>query len=130
MGRILERPFSKGICLYLVFVFSGVFALPIAAQAAFLPSSDNILNEMEVTSLVEVRAALEDDLLTERLTALGLSPEEIRTRLDALTAEERQAVMDHLEELQTGGSDILTLALVALIAVVIYLLLKKDQQAN
>ena len=130
MRRILERPISKGICLYLVFVFSGMFALPLTAQAAFLPSSDNILNEMEVTSLDEVRAALEDDLLAERLTSLGLSSEEIRARIDSLSVEERQAVMAHMEEIQAGGSDILTLALVVLIAVVIYLLLKKDQQSN
>ncbi len=130
MRRILERPVSKGICFYLVFVFSGVFALPIAAQAAFLPSSDSILSGMEVTSLDEVRAALEDDLLAERLTALGLSPEEISARLDSLTVEERQAVMAHVEELQAGGTDLVSLAIVALIAVVIYLLLKKDQQAN
>lgn len=130
MKKILAHPVSKGICLYLVIVFSGVFALPITAQAAFLPSSDGILEEMEVTSLDEIKAALEDDLLTERLNALGLSPEEISARLDSLTVEERQAVMAHADKLQAGGSDLLTLALVALIAVVIYLLLKKDQQSN
>ena len=130
MRRILERPVSKGICFYLVFIFSGVFALPIAAQAAFLPSSDSIISEMEVVSLDEVRAALEDGLLTERLTALGLSPEEISARLDSLTVEERQAVMAHAGKLQAGGIDLVGIAVVALIAVVIYLLLKKDKSAE
>jgi len=130
MRRVLERRVSKLICFYLVFVFSGMFALPLTVQAAFLPSSDSIMNKMEVTSLDEVRAALENDLLTERLTALGLSPEEISARLDSLTVEERQAVMAHVEKIQAGGVDIVGLAVVALIVVVIYLLLKKDQQAN
>lgn len=130
MRKILERPVSKGICFYLVFVFSGMFALPLTVQAAFLSSSESVMNEMKVTSLDEVRAALENDLLKERLTALGLSPEEITARLDSLTVEERQAVMAHVEELQAGGVDIVGLAVVALIVVVIYLLLSKDKQAE
>lgn len=130
MRRILERRVSKGICFYLVFVFSGMFVLPITAQAAFLPSSDSIMNEMEVASLDEVRAALEDDLLTEHLTALGLSPEEISARIDSLTVEEREAVMAHAGKIQAGGIDIVGIAIVVIAAILIYMLLSKDKEAK
>jgi hypothetical protein len=103
MRKILALPMVKTLCLYLVLVLSGVAALPTAAHAAFISPSENVLAGMDITSLEGIRAALENELLNERLAALGLSSEEIQARLDSLTAEERLAVMADVEKLQTGG---------------------------
>ncbi len=124
MRRILTLPSVKAVCLYLVVVLSGVAAVPFAAHAAFVSPSENVLAEVDVTSLEGIRAALEDELLTERLTALGLSPEEIQARLDSLTVQERQVVMADVEKLQAGGDGISSLVSLAVLVLIIFLIMK------
>ena len=124
MRRILTLPAVKAVCLYLVVVLSGAVALPSAAHAAFISPSENVLAGLDVTSLEGIRAALEDELLTERLTALGLSPEEIQVRLDSLTVQERQAVMADVEKLQAGGDGLGALVSLAVLVLIIILILK------
>ncbi|MDF1536464.1 MAG: PA2779 family protein [bacterium] len=124
MKKILEMPAVKVVCLYLVLVLSGAAALPSAAQAAFISPSENALAQMDVTSVDGIRAALENELLTERLSALGLSSEEIRARLDSLTVQERQAVMADVGKLQAGGDGVGTLVSLAVLVLIIILIIK------
>jgi hypothetical protein len=121
MRKILALPMVKTLCLYLVLVLSGVAALPTAAHAAFISPSENVLAGMDITSLEGIRAALENELLNERLAALGLSSEEIQARLDSLTAEERLAVMADVEKLQTGGDweEIIELLLIIFLLIIV-----------
>jgi hypothetical protein len=129
MRRILALPVVKALCLYLVLVLSGIAALPTAAHAAFISSSENVLVDMDVTSVEGIRVALENELLTERLAALGLSSEEIQARLDSLTTDERLAVMADVEKLQAGGDGVgglLSLAVLVLIIILIIKLLNKE----
>jgi hypothetical protein len=111
-------------CWYLVFVLSGIVFLPGAVQAAFIPTTQGELAGTSGDLLAEVRNALEDQLLAEKLTALGLSPEEVQARLDALTLEERQAVMADLEKVQAGG-DLVGIAVLVLLVVLILKLMDK-----
>jgi hypothetical protein len=124
MRKILTLPIVKAVCLYLVIVLSGAVALPSAAYAAFISPSESVLAGVDVTSLEGIRAALEDELLTERLTALGLSPDEIQARLDSLTVQERQAVMADVEKLQAGGDGFGALISLAVLVLIIILILK------
>lgn len=124
MRRILALPLVKALSLYLVLVLSGIAALPTAAHAAFISPSENVLAEMDVTSVEGIRAALENELLTERLAALGLSSEEIQARLDSLTTEERFAVMADVENLQAGGDGISALVSLAVLVLIVILILK------
>jgi hypothetical protein len=129
MRRVLALPVVKALCLYLVLVLSGIAALPTAAHAAFISSSENVLVDMDVTSVEGIKAALENELLTERLAALGLSSEEIQARLDSLNAEERLAVMADVESLQAGGDGVgglVSLAVLVLIIILIIKLLNKE----
>ena len=124
MRRILALPVVKALCLYLVLVLSGIAALPTAAHAAFISPSETVLADMDVTSIEGFRAALENDLLTERLEALGLSSEEIQARLDSLTDEERLAVMADVEKLQAGGDGVGSLVSLAILVLIIILIIK------
>ena len=115
MRKILRYPAVRFLCWYLAFTFSGFVLLPATAQAAFISSSEGVLEAMDSGTLNVVREALETDVLTEKLTALGLSPEEIRSRLDALSADERQAVLADMEHLQAGGNGVVGLLLLVAI---------------
>ena len=124
MTKILRMPVVRMMCWYLVFTLSGILFLPSAVQAAFIPTAPGELTGMSSDLLAEARIALEDQLLAEKLTALGLSPEEVKARLDSLTLEERQAVMADLEKVQAGGS-LVGIAVLVLLVVLILKLMDK-----
>jgi hypothetical protein len=126
MRKMLRYPAVRLICWYLAFTLSGLFILPAAAQAAFISPSEGALAAMDVDTLATVREALEKGLLKEKLTALGLSADEITTRLDALTPDERQAVLNDVDKIQAGGNGIVTLLLVVLLVVLILKLMDKE----
>ncbi len=126
MRKMLRYPAVRLICWYLAFTLSGLFILPAAAQAAFISPSEGTLAAMDVDTLATVREALEKGLLTEKLTALGLSADEITARLDALTPDERQAVLDDTDKIQAGGNGIVTLLLVVLLVILILKLMDKE----
>ena len=126
MRKMLRYPAGRLICWYLAFTLSGLFILPGAAQAAFISPSEGTLAAMDIDTLATVREALEKGLLTEKLTALGLSADEIKARLDVLTPDERQAVIDDVDKIQAGGSGVVTLLLVVLLVVLILKLMDKE----
>ena len=122
MRKILRYPAVRLICLYLAFTLSGLVILPATAQAGFISSAEGTLAEMDADVLATVREALEEGILTEKLTALGLSADEITARLDALTPDERQAVLADIEQIQAGGSTLVTiLVIVALVLLILHL---------
>ena len=126
MRNMFRYPAVRLICWYLALTLSGLFILPATAQAAFISPSEGTLAGMDVDTLAAVREALEKGILTEKLTALGLSPDEIRTRLDALTPEERQAVLADVDQIQAGGDGLVTLLLVVLLVILILKLMDKE----
>lgn len=126
MRKILRYPAVRLICWYLAFTLSGLFILPAAAQAAFISPSEGTLAGMDIDNLATVREALENGILTEKLTALGLSADEITARLDALTPEERQAVLADADKIQAGGNGVVSLLLVVLLVVLILKLMDKE----
>lgn len=126
MRNMFRYPAVRLICWYLALTLSGLFILPATAQAAFISPSEGTLAEMDVDAIAAVREALERGILTEKLTALGLSPDEIRTRLDALTPEERQAVLADVDQIQAGGDGLVTLLLVVLLVILILKLMDKE----
>ncbi|MDF1524809.1 MAG: PA2779 family protein [bacterium] len=126
MRKMLRYPAVRLICWYLAFTLSGLFILPAAAQAAFISPSEETLAGMDVDTLATVREVLETGILTEKLASLGLSSDEIRTRLDGLTPEERQAVMEDLDQIQAGGNGVVTLLVVILLVIVILKLMDKE----
>jgi hypothetical protein len=126
MRKMVHYPAVRMICWYLAFTLSGLFILPAAAQAAFISPSAGTLAGMDVDALATVRDALEKGILTEKLTALGLAPDEIKVRLDALTPEERQAVLDDVDQIQAGGDGLVTLLLVVLLVILILKLMDKE----
>jgi len=126
MRKMLRYSAVRLICWYLAFTLSGLFILPAAAQAAFISPSEATLAGMDGNSLAAAREALEKGILTEKLTSLGLSPDAIRTRLDALTPEERQAVLEDVDQVQAGGNGVVTILLIVLLVVVILKLMDKE----
>lgn len=126
MRKMLSIPAVRLICWYLVFTFSGLFLLPAAVQASFISSSEATLASVDADTLETVRNALENSVLSEKLSALGLSSDEVKARLDALTPDERQAVLADVDQIQAGGNGVVTILVVILLVVLILKLLDKE----
>jgi hypothetical protein len=122
--KILQNPLARLACWYLALFLSGFALVPAGVNAAFISSSEANLVEVDADVLSEVRAALEDDLLAERLGALGLSSGEIKDRLDALSTSEREAVLEDLDRIQSGGDGAGTLISLAVLVLLIILIIK------
>jgi|RhiMetdeSRZDD1v2_1073273.scaffolds.fasta_scaffold569453_2 hypothetical protein len=68
--------------------------------------------------------ALETRLVTARLVALGVSPEDAAARIAALTAAERHELAQRLDELEPGGSAAAALAIVIVVGLLVVLILE------
>jgi hypothetical protein len=110
----------------MAFTLSGLFIMPAIVQAAFISTSEGTVARMDVETLATVTEALENDFLTEKLAALGLDADEINARLDALTPEERQAVLADVDKIQSGGNGVVTVLIIILLVVLILKLLDKE----
>jgi hypothetical protein len=121
LKTILEHRVTRFTACYLVFSFAGAFSLPAIAQAAFISSSENGMKGVTPGSVEEIKAMLEDELITEHLSDLGLSPPEIEDRLISLSSEEREMFAAELGTVQTGGNSIVNLLI---LCVLVYFILK------
>ncbi|UCG38266.1 MAG: PA2779 family protein [bacterium] len=119
--KVLQSRVTRFTVCYLVLFFAGLFSLPSVAEAAFIPVSAKHLPTGDRNALEQVRTALEEGLLTERLAALGLSDSEIAERIGSLTAQERAEVVSQLDAIQAGGNSVVGLLALALI---VFLILK------
>lgn len=125
MRRMLGKPACRLVCWYLALFLSGAVLFPGTAGAALVSPSEGALAGMDEDVLSSVTLALEDELLSERLARTGLSSDEIQNRLESLSSEERQAVLDQLESLQAGGDGgIGTLVSVAVLILLVILIVK------
>ena len=126
MRKILHVPLVRLVCWYLALILSGIAVAPATVHAAFIPSSGINLTDLDSDTLDEVRLTLENDLLAERLAQLGLSSEEIKSRLDALSPEEHEAVLADMEKIQAGGDGVITLLIVIILVILIIKLMDKE----
>src|SRR5262245_9460879 len=107
--RTLLRP---GV-VRLVLAWALVLGVLPAAPAAPLPPRAERVGEVAT-------APLERRLVTARLVALGLSPEDATRRVTALTEAERQELARRLDDVDAGGADVL--AAVLAISIIVGLL--------
>ncbi|MBI3392607.1 MAG: PA2779 family protein [Nitrospirae bacterium] len=105
---------------WLVFAVLAFWALvPAAGLAAPVPSPVEIEADRAIVS-----SALEQQVVRERLAALGLAPEEIQARLDALTPDDIHAIAANVSAsggVEAGGDGAAVLVLVLIIAFLMYL---------
>lgn len=80
-------------------VSMGSFGLPINAQAGMLPTDLAVAGEEHARIVQFVDRAD----VREKLQAYGVSAEEVKARVGAMTDEEAALVAGHIDELPAGG---------------------------
>jgi hypothetical protein len=101
-------------------------AVPPDVHAMFLPSGvsraqgDSSTDRQQ--NLDRLQKLLETRLISQRLSDLGFSQEEVSSRLDRLSDEQIHYFATHLDGLQTGGNGLaifIALLVVAILVVVV-----------
>jgi len=94
-------------------------AVPPPAAASIVSTADAVAFELRADALASVRAGLARQDVSERLLALGVDPQEVDGRLDAMTGVELAALAEHLEAAPAGGD---VLAVIGVVFLVLLLL--------
>jgi hypothetical protein len=98
------------------------------SSAALLPSVAAMdlgaLGPDRESSMKRIQSALESRLIVQRLSDFGLTPAEIRSRLDQLSDQQVHEVATQLDALQPGGDALGTVVVLLVIAILVVVLLQ------
>jgi hypothetical protein len=124
------RVFRSGLVIYLSLwmVIAGVLGglAPIEASAALMPSdlATGVVMpaDQRTADLERIQSQLESKLVSQRLSDLGLTSEEVQLRMQSLTDEQIHQVAQNLDGVQMGGDLLLILIIVGVVVLVLALL--------
>jgi hypothetical protein len=117
-------PFMKSIAAYLA---CAIFIIGIAPRvdASFAPSG--ILHQVHsdrTADLATLQKAIEQKMVKERLANLGLTSDEIQTRLGQLSDQQLHNVARQLDDLKVGGDGIGFVVGILVIAILVVILIQ------
>ena len=131
MNHSLRNSFlNKTIVIYLSLALFFIGAFPADLFAMFLSSSSPASNSVSPNSLsreqniTNIQKVLETKLLQQRLKDLGLTADQISSRISRLTDDQLHQVSSKLDAMQTGGGDdplgiIIALLVIGILVVVL-----------
>ena len=124
----LPELLKQSLIGYLVVAVLILTAVPTDVQAMFLPSSaylaqeDSSLNRRQ--NLERLQRLLESKVISQRLSDLGFSQGEVRSRLNQLSDQQIHYFASHLESLQAGGDGLGIIIALLVIAILVVVLLE------
>lgn len=105
----------------IAYLVMAIFLIPVAnGWAMFLPSDQ--VASLAPNEISRIQAVLESKVVGQRLSDLGLTADEVSSRLSRLSDAERHELATRIDTLYTGGdgvSGIIGLLVVAILVVVL-----------
>ena len=124
--------FRKPILALLVAVMMTLFATSPATAAMIqsrISSQQADHGDMQIKELDTIQRALENKLVQEKLSAYGLTQDEINAKLQSMNDQQRHLLAQASEKVLAGGSGIGTvIGLVIIVLLVIIILKLYDKQ--
>jgi hypothetical protein len=120
----MRMPFTKHITWYLIMA---MFIIGIAPKvdAGFAPSEIIALSQVERTAdLQKIQNILEMKAVKERLSQLGLTHDEIQSKLSQLSDQQIHQIALQLDDLKVGQDALGVIIALLVIAILIVVLLK------
>jgi hypothetical protein len=115
-GKFQEEETMRHLKMLLI-VYLSVWTVilglaPLSGYAMLLPSTDNSMQRQ--SDLNSIQAQLETKVVSERLNAVGLTPQEVQARMQGLSDEQIHTLAQNVEGLQIGGlADWVIIAIIA-----------------
>ncbi len=120
----MSIPFMKSIAFYLAFAMFIIGITP-KANASFAPSDIIQLARTDRASdLATIQKAIEMKMVKERLADLGLTHDEIQSRLSQLSDQQLHRAAQQLDDLKVGGDGLGIIIAILVIAILVVLLIQ------
>jgi hypothetical protein len=119
----MRIPYMRSIAIYLA---CAMFIIGIAPRvdASFVPSSVLPLAQTDrAADLASIQKVLEVKMVKERLADLGLTHQEIQSRLSQLSDQQLHRAAQQLDNLKVGGDDGLGIVIAILVIAILVVLL-------
>jgi Family of unknown function (DUF6627) len=120
---MMKIPWIKQISWYLVIALF-IIAIAPKAEAGFAPSEIIALGQTDRTGdLDKIQKVLEAKAVSERLAQLGLTRDEIQSRITQLSDQQIHQIALQLDDLKVGKSDALGLVIALLVIAILIVIL-------
>ncbi|EGJ50984.1 PA2779 family protein [Desulfocurvibacter africanus] len=128
MLAILTSDWFRRIAMLLVLTMTTLSLVP-KVEAGFVPTDRSFgpsqeMQELRAKDMATVKQALENKLVTERLSALGYSAEEIDARLAQLSDAEMHQLASEIDTLTVGGDGLGVVIALLIIVILVIVILK------
>lgn len=122
MKKIKTSFISKSLAIFLSFIFFLIASIPQNSWAYFAgPQPLNFSREADIDKIQRV---LESKIVSQRLAELGLSMDEINSRLNEMNNAEMHQFASQLESLMPGGDTITAIMGLLVIAILVLVILQ------
>lgn len=122
MKKIKTSFISKSLAIFLSIAFFLIASIPQNSWAYFVgPQPLNFSREADIDKIQRV---LESKIVSQRLAELGLSMDEINSRLNEMNNAEMHQFASQLESLMPGGDAITTIMGLLVIAILVLVILQ------
>lgn len=129
MQKILESKSVRALVMLMVMaVFNAGYVS--VANAELIPSGKTQISQERAQDMTTVRQALESKVVTERLSELGFSEQEVDQRLAMLTDQEVSQLSNDIQNVDTAGSVIGAVAGVAVVLIIVLAILEITGDAD
>ena len=112
---------AKRTTILLIILMSLVSIVP-QVEGAFIPSSESQTELMRNQDIQNIRKALENKVITQRLQDLGFSDQEIQDRMDQLSDQEVHSLAMEIDSLTQGGIFEVVIAVLVIVLLVVVIL--------
>ena len=112
---------AKRTTILLIILMSLVSIVP-QVEGAFIPSSESQTEFMRNQDIQNIRKALENKVITQRLQDLGFSDQEIQDRMDQLSDQEVHSLAMEIDSLTQGGIFEVVIAVLVIVLLVVVIL--------
>jgi flavin-dependent dehydrogenase len=102
----------------LVFSLSGIAT---SVQAGMISTQYLLESDEREKSLNTIRIFLEKESVRDQLIAMGVSPDEVSGRIDALTNSELSEIEQNLDVMRAGGNALAVIGVVFLVLLILEL---------
>ncbi|BCB96719.1 hypothetical protein JZK55_16410 [Dissulfurispira thermophila] len=120
---MVRIPFMKEVAWYLIFA---IFVIGIApkVEAGLAPSEVIALSKVDrAADLERIQKVLETKMIKERLGKLGLTQDEINSRLSQLSDQQIHQLALQLDDLKVGKDDALGIIIALLVITILVIII-------
>jgi len=121
MGAFRRVFWLKPVALYLAIACLIMTTLPADSMAYIVQTSETAYSRS--ADMATIQRVLEDKVVSQRLMELGLSADEVESRLTRLSDGELHNIASRLDTLYPGGDVVSTLIGLLIVAILVMILL-------